>query len=111
MTTRDEAAQACVAVLDEKFFKAFSEPVRVAIFREVVILGEADVAAISERFPQDRSVVSRHLQLLADAEILTAAKRGRQVFYSVNGVRIGEKLEAILATIRALQPVCCPSID
>lgn len=109
MITRDEAAQACVAVLDEKFFKAFSEPVRVAIFREVVLLGEADIAAIAARFPQDRSVISRHLQLLAEAEILTATKRGRQVFYSVDGIRIGDKLEAILSTVRALQPYCCPA--
>jgi ArsR family transcriptional regulator, zinc-responsive transcriptional repressor len=109
MLTRTEAAQACAAVLDEKFFKAFSESVRVAIFREVVLLGEADIAAISENFPQDRSVISRHLHLLAEAEILTATKRGRQVFYSVNGIRIGEKLEAILTSIRALQPICCPA--
>jgi ArsR family transcriptional regulator, zinc-responsive transcriptional repressor len=109
MMTRDEAAQASVSVLDEKFFKAFSEPVRVAIFREVVLLGEADIAAIAEHFPQDRSVISRHLQLLADAEILIAAKRGRQVFYSVDGTRIAEKLEAVLTTVRALQPICCPS--
>lgn len=107
--TRDEAAQACVAVLDEKFFKAFSEPARVAIFREVVLLGEADIAAISERFPQDRSVISRHLQLLADAGILNATKRGRQVFYSVDGIGIAAKLEAVLTTVRALQPICCPA--
>lgn len=108
--TRDEAAQACVALLDAKFFKAFSEPARVAIFREVVLLGEADIAAIAQRFQQDRSVISRHLQLLAEAGILTATKRGRQVFYTVNGIGIGERLEAILASIRALQPICCPVI-
>lgn len=106
--TRDEAAQACLAVLEEKFFKAFSEPARVAIFRELVLLGEADIAAIAENFPQDRSVVSRHLQLLAEAGILKATKRGRQVFYSVDGISIGAKLEAILAVVHALQPTCCP---
>ena len=109
MITRDQAAQACVAMLDEKFFKAFSEPARVAIFREVILLGEADIAAISEKFPQDRSVISRHLQLLAEADILIATKRGRQVFYSVNGTGISDRLEAILSSVRALQPICCPT--
>jgi DNA-binding transcriptional ArsR family regulator len=108
MMTKDEAAQACVSVLDEKFFKAFSESARVTIFREVVLLGEADIAAIAERLPQDRSVISRHLQLLADAGILTATKRGRQVFYRVDGARIADKLEAVLGIVRALQPYCCP---
>lgn len=110
MITRDQAAQACVAMLDEKFFKAFSEPTRVAIFREVILLGEADIAAISDKFPQDRSVISRHLQLLAEADILIATKRGRQVFYSVNGTGIGDRLEAILSSVRALQPICCPMV-
>jgi ArsR family transcriptional regulator, zinc-responsive transcriptional repressor len=109
MMTRDEAAQACVSVLDEKFFRAFAESARVTIFREVVLLGEADIAAIAERLPQDRSVISRHLQLLADAGILTAAKRGRQVFYRVDGTQIADKLEAILGIVRALQPHCCPA--
>ena len=99
---RNEAARACAATLDQKFFKAFSEPARVAAFREVVLLGRADIGAIAERLPQDRSVVSRHLQVLADADVLLATKDGRRTLYEVNAPGIARKLEEMLEVTRQL---------
>ena len=107
--TRKQAARRCVAVLDEKFFKAFAEPARMAVFRELVLLGQADIGAIAERLPQDRSVVSRHLQILADAGVLHATKEGRRILYEVNGPEIVRKLEDMLEITRQLQPICCPA--
>lgn len=107
MNDREQAATHCVAVLDEKFFKAFAEPARVAVFREVVLIGPADVGKIAERLPQDRSVISRHLQHLADAGILSAVKKGRYVMYQVDSEMMIGKLEEILGLVRALQTVHC----
>ena len=109
MTTREEAAEACIGVFDEVFFRALAEPARIAIFREVVLLGEADIGAISNRLPQDRSVISRHLQILADAGILAVTKKGRQRIYRVDCPAITERLEEILKITKALQPHCCGS--
>jgi len=103
--TREQAANQCAAVLDEKFFKAFSEPARAAAFREVVILGRADIGAIAERLPQDRSVVSRHLQVLAEARILRATREGRRTFYEVNAGEIERRLEEMLEITRLLRIV------
>ena len=50
--TRQQAALQCAAVLDEKFFKAFSEPTRAAVFQQVVLLGDADIGAIAACLPQ-----------------------------------------------------------
>jgi DNA-binding transcriptional ArsR family regulator len=100
--TRKEAARRCAAVLDESFFKAFAEPARIAAFREVVLLGRADIGAIAARLPQERSVVSRHLQVLADAGALKAAKDGRRILYEVNADEIARRLEAMLAITRQL---------
>lgn len=99
---RQEAAQQCAAVLDERFFKAFSEPARAAVFQQVVLLGHADIGAIAACLPQDRSVVSRHLQVLADAGVLTARKEGRRVFYSVNTAEIERRLVEMLELTRQL---------
>ncbi len=79
--SRQEAAKQCVAVFDTAFFKALCEPARIAVLQEVVLLGRADVATIAERRPQDRSVITRHLQQLAAAGIVVAEKEGRHVFY------------------------------
>ncbi len=109
MSEREQAAAQCAAILDEKFFKALSEPARLAVFREVVLIGPADIGQIAERLPQDRSVISRHLQVLADAGIVVADKQGRHVHYQVDGPEMIRRLEEILGVVRLLQPICCPA--
>jgi DNA-binding transcriptional ArsR family regulator len=100
--SRQEAAKQCVAVFDTVFFKALCEPARVAVLQEVVLLGRADVATIAERRPQDRSVITRHLQQLAAAGIVVAEKEGRHVFYKVDAGAIAKRLENILAITHML---------
>ncbi len=101
--TLEEAANQCVAVFDTVFFKALCEPSRIAVLQELVLLGRCDIATIAERVPQDRSVVARHLQLLAAAGIVKAERDGRHVFYQVDAHAIAERLEGILATTRFLE--------
>ncbi len=101
--SRQEAAKQCVAVFDTAFFKALCEPARIAVLQEVVLLGRADVATIAERRPQDRSVITRHLQQLAAAGIVVAEKEGRHVFYKVDAAAIGKRLESIIAITQMLE--------
>jgi len=101
--SRQEAAQRCVAVFDTFFFKALCEPARIAVLRELILLGRADIAAIAARLPQDRSVVARHLQQLAAAQIVTAEKEGRHVFYEIDARGVAERLEGILEITRLLE--------
>ena len=101
--SRQEAARQCVAVFDTRFFKALCEPARIAVLRELILLGRADIAALAERLPQDRSVVARHLQQLASAQIVHATKEGRHVFYEVDASGIAERLEGILEITRFLE--------
>jgi len=101
--SRREAARQCVAVFDTTFFKALCEPARIAVLRELILLGRADIAAVAERLPQDRSVVARHLHHLAVAHIVTADKQGRHVFYEIDAHAVAERLEGILAITRVLE--------
>lgn len=107
--SRQEAAKRCVAVFDTAFFKALCEPARIAVLQEVVLLGRADVATIAERRPQDRSVITRHLQQLAAAGIVVAEREGRHVFYRVDAAGIGRRLEDILSITRTLEAVMASS--
>ncbi len=70
--------------IDPRFFKVFSEPARIEILRFLMLKGKSDIAQIAEAVPQDRSVVSRHLQLMEEAGILVSFKEGRHIFYNVN---------------------------
>lgn len=103
-----QAVEAAIETFDSTFFKALCEPSRVGVLKRVMLLGRADVSAIAADLPQERSVVSRHLQTLQEAGILRTAKEGRQVFYEVDGPAIVLRLEAILQQCRRIAPYCCP---
>lgn len=105
---RTQAIDAAIASLDSTFFKALCEPSRIAVLKRVMQLGHADVSEISAGLPQERSVVSRHLQVLLEADIVRATKAGRQVFYEVNGPAIITRLEVILDHTKKIAPHCCP---
>jgi ArsR family transcriptional regulator, zinc-responsive transcriptional repressor len=71
--------------------------------RELILLGRADIGAIAARLPQDRSVIARHLQQLATAQIVRAKREGRHVFYEIDAGAVAERLEGILAITRLLE--------
>ena len=106
--SRQDAARRCVAVFDTGFFKALCEPARIAVLRELILLGRGDIATIAARLPQDRSVVARHLHQLAAAEIVAAEKEGRHVFYQIDAEAVAERLEGILAITRLLASAMGP---
>ncbi|MGY2488181.1 ArsR/SmtB family transcription factor [Cupriavidus sp. CP313] len=107
-TSHTRAIDAAIDSLNEAFFKALCEPSRVAVLKRVLQLGRADVNEIAAGLPQERSVVSRHLQVLLHADIVSATKTGRQVFYQVNGQAVIARLEHILHQIKTIAPLCCP---
>jgi DNA-binding transcriptional ArsR family regulator len=106
--SRTAAANACLAVLDADFFKAFCDPTRLEVVRQMIKLGRADIGAIAEGLPQDRSVVSRHLQVLEQAGVAASTREGRQVFYELNGPAIVSKLTIMRDAVAPLVEICCP---
>ncbi len=61
-------------IFDSKLFKTLSEPVRMEILKFLMLNGRSDIGTIAENMPQDRSVISRHLNLMREAEILKRKK-------------------------------------
>lgn len=106
---RAQAINSAMAVLDDPLFKALQEPSRVAVLRQLMLLGRADVGQIAEKLPQERSVISRHLQLLLEAGIVRMERAGRHRIYEVDGPTILRKFEVILREVGQLAPYCCPA--
>lgn len=106
-TTRAQAADACIEILDADFFRALCEPARLEIFRQLVLVGRADIATIAEAMPQDRSVIARHLQTLERAGVVHAQTEGRHTFYEIDGPAIASRMEKIVGLMRTLVPLCC----
>lgn len=106
--TRESYAEELVANFDSKFFKVLGEPVRVQILKFLILSGSSDIAAIANALPQDRSVISRHLKFMEEAEILKSEKISRHVFYMVNVVAFRNKLSGIVEQINTCMNECCP---
>ena len=110
-STRTRAIDSVIDSFDGAFFKALCEPSRVAVLKRVMQLGRADIGEIAEGLPQERSVVSRHLQVLLEAGIVRATKVSRQMFYEVDGPAVLARLEAMLQHMKSLAPFCCPGVS
>jgi DNA-binding transcriptional ArsR family regulator len=105
----NSAVKKLSAELDTSFFKALAEPTRVALMLHLMQHSEQDIDTIAAGFPQDRSVISRHLQVLLDAEIVTRTQQGRRALYQLNGPRIVERLEALVGVMKGAVDSCCPA--
>ena len=106
---RQQAVDAAIGVLDTAFFKALKEPARIAVLRRLMLLGRADIGQIAEALPQERSVISRHLQILQDAGIVCSCKQGRHRFYEVDGPAVLRSLQVITERLASITPFCCPA--
>ncbi len=92
-------------LLSPRLFKAIGDPNRIAILcRLSKRCAPLTVGQIAESLPVDVSVVSRHLAILRDADILIARKEGKEVRYSLNS----RNLIGILRTIADAFEACCP---
>lgn len=70
--------------IDFEFFSTLFEPTRIEIVKLLAVEDLLTVQEVANHFPQDRSVVSRHLKALFDQGILLARKEGRSTRYSLN---------------------------
>lgn len=92
-------------LLSPRLFKAIGDSNRIAIL--LYLSGRCvplTVGQIAGSLPVDISVVSRHLAILRDAEILIARKQGKEVRYSINSRNLVATLRAIADAFEA----CCP---
>jgi DNA-binding transcriptional ArsR family regulator len=97
-----------VKALDSKVIKALTEPTRAQILKYLMLNGRSDISTIAESLPQDRSVISRHLNMLAEAGIVIAEKETRHRFYTINGAAFLNEFEEIVANIKKCMAECCP---
>jgi len=97
-----------VKALDSKMFKALADPTRVQILKFLMLNGRADISTIANCFPQDRSVISRHLHMMEEAGLLIAEKETRHRFYSINGEHFLREFETIVVNLKNCIHECCP---
>jgi DNA-binding transcriptional ArsR family regulator len=107
---RTAAAAGCelARIFDSDLLAALCESVRLEIVRILVTQGRADLQRIAGQLPQDRSVISRHLNVLHRAGVVRREKVGRQVFFELDGAALLGRLEGMVEGCRRIVALCCP---
>ena len=89
-------------IIDFDFYKTLFEPVRSEILKFLAVQGRKNITEIAENFTQDRSVISRHLELMSRYEILSKTKQSRNTFYEINKDLILEKFETTTKNLKEI---------
>lgn len=103
------AAQGVVELLDSAFLRALTEASRLEVLRVLLLTGTSSIGELAAQLPQDRSVISRHLQVLESAGIVKSTWRGRDRLYTLDGQTCLANLERIAASARIQIARCCPA--
>ena len=97
-------AQAIDDLLNPELFKALGDATRLQLLACLAKCRRpCSVSEIAECCSVDLSVVSRHLKILEDAELIQSKKEGRTVWYQAQG----EKLIGVFREISKGFAECC----
>jgi len=88
--------------IDIEFFRAIFDPVRSELLIFLAIYGEMTIGQIAEHFPQNRSVISRHLDYMNRFDIVQRRKDGREIYYKANKQFIVDAFEKTTNNMKAL---------
>lgn len=67
----------------QEVFNALGDPTRRDIINTLTTQGAKTATQISETMQITRQGVSKHLNILADAGLITSEKQGRELYYSL----------------------------
>lgn len=70
-------------------FQAIADPTRRAIIM-LLAMGAMTPGAIAEHFKSSRQAVSKHLQILAECEVVEQEQQGREIYYHLNANKLHE---------------------
>lgn len=94
-------------IIDFDFYKVLFEPIRCELLQFISDHeNEVNIQEIADNFTQDRSVISRHLELMNRNDILKKKKVGRNIYYSVNGKHVLQQFKATTANLEKLLSDC-----
>lgn len=96
-------------MIDFDFYKTLFDPVRSEILAYLVSNGEKNITEIAENFSQDRSVISRHLDLMHRYGMVLKTKQNRNIYYQANNNFIVEKFEQTTSNLKKLMQMGNPT--
>jgi DNA-binding transcriptional ArsR family regulator len=80
---------------DDQLWSAIAEPSRRRVLDLLVTGGEATASGLAEQVPFTRQAVSKHLNVLEQAGLVSRRKYGRDVLFRVKSSRLDEATRAL----------------
>ena len=81
-------------------FHAIADPTRRGIL-SLIVSGAMTPNAIAEHFTTSRQAISKHIQILAECQLIKQEQSGREIYYHVNAKKLKE-VDAWLQPFRGL---------
>ncbi len=75
--------------LRRDIFQAIADPTRRAIL-SLVAIGSMTPNSIAEHFNSSRQTISKHIQILAECQLLKQEQSGREIYYHLNPKKMKE---------------------
>jgi len=75
-------------------FQAIADPTRRAILTLLAVQALTP-GAIADNFKSSRQTVSKHIQILAECELLKQEQSGREIYYLINAKRMKDVADFI----------------
>jgi DNA-binding transcriptional ArsR family regulator len=80
---------------DDELWSAIADPSRRRVLDLLVQRGEITASSLADLVPFTRQAVSKHLNVLEQAGLVSRRKQGREVLYQVDAVRLDEASRAM----------------
>lgn len=110
---KEKNALACGSLIENSvdfdFYKTLFDPVRSEILIYLTSHGKKNIKEISSNFSQDRSVISRHLDLMYRYDIVLKTKENRNIYYEANNKLVVEKFEQTTENLKRLMLLANPN--
>lgn len=84
------------------FFKVLFDPVRSQIMVLLGTQGSLSISGVAQYFPQDRTVISRHLSLMERYGIVDRTRKSREYIYNLNADFVINKFEETAQELKKL---------
>lgn len=75
-------------------FQAIADPTRRAILTLLAVQALTP-GAVADNFKSSRQTISKHIQILAECDLLNLRQSGREIFYYVNAKKMKEVADFI----------------
>lgn len=70
-------------------FQAIADPTRRAILL-LIAAQSLTPNAVAEEFNTSRQAVSKHIQILTECDLVRQERRGREIYYHINAIKVKE---------------------